>query len=189
MKVFTVFSCLVPMMITAFPTKFFGEWVLWHSTNPNIPDNRVIIHIYPDNLISLKYRFMRGPFVYHKSKIGNFEIIDNTGDLQRVDVNFHHKEEKFLSVYGIGFQNMNIKTLKKNINHTFKLSATFVGMDDIYLHSHSSTDDDECFHIVRSVRVNEPAVDIPLSTFVITQIIGTILGHLINQWVFQDING
>jgi hypothetical protein len=60
---------------------------------------------------------------------------------------------------------------------------TMPGMDDIYLQSIKRNDD--CFHIVRSVRINEPSVDIPISTFLITQIVGTILGHVINQVLFH----
>jgi len=170
----------------AFP-RFYGEWTLWHSTVPALPDNRVVIHIYPDNHLTMKYRFMKGPFVFHKSKVGIYSISTNNDDnyeeKHNVDVLFHHTEEIFLSAYGIGLQNFNIKTDKKKVNTKFRFSMTMAGTDDIYL---QSTKNDDCFHIVRSVRINEPSVDIPISTFVITQIVGTIMGHVINEILFHS---
>lgn len=169
----------------SFP-KFYGEWMLRHSTVPDLPDNRVVIHIYPDDQLTLKYRFTRGPIVFHKSKTGTYRVSkyqDEYENKHRVDVFFHHTEEVFLSVYGIGLQNFNIKTKKKTTKSMFHFLMTFVEMDDIYLQSISHTDD--CFHIVRSLRINEPSVDIPISTFVITQIIGCVLGHLINELLFH----
>lgn len=176
---------LQPQLVFSFP-KFYGEWTLWHSTVPDLPNNRVVVHIYPENQLSINYRFMRGPVVFHKSKTGTYQIFqdDHTDDeRRRVDVLFHHTEEVFLSVYGIGLQNFNIKTKKKTIRNHFSFSMTMPGMDDIYLQSIKRNDD--CFHIVRSVRINEPSVDIPISTFLITQIVGTILGHVINQVLFH----
>lgn len=176
--------------VEAFP-KFYGEWMLWHSTVPDLPDNRVVVHIYPDNQIKMKYRFMKGPVVFHKSKMGTYKIThqhiqeqeDEEEQRHKVDVLFHSTEEVFLSVYGIGLQNFNIKTKKKNTPSMYRFSMTFVGINDIYLQSIAHTDD--CFHIVRSVRINEPSVDIPISTFIITQIIGSIMGHMINQVLFH----
>lgn len=171
-------------LVQAFP-KFYGEWTLWHSTVPDLPDNRVVIHIYPDNQLTMKYRFMRGPVVYNKSKVGMYKIssVDNEYEKRSVEVLFHHTEEIFLSVYGIGLQNFNIKTKKKRETKRFSFAMTMAGTDDIYLQSIKRNDD--CFHIVRSVRINEPSVDIPISTFLITQIVGTILGHVINQVLFH----
>lgn len=169
--------------VLSFP-KFYGEWMLWHSTVPDLPDNRVVVHIYPDNQLSLKYRFMKGPVVYHKSKIGTYKIFpEEENEKRKVDVVFHHTEEVFLSMYGIGLQNFNIRTKKKRILNKFSFSMTMAGMDDIYLQSIRRNDD--CFHIVRSIRINEPSVDIPISTFFITQVVGTILGHVINQVLFH----
>jgi hypothetical protein len=170
----------------SFP-KFYGEWTLWHSTVPDLPDNRVVVHIYPDNQLSLSYRFMRGPVVYHKSKTGTYHMFqedyDKDDEKRKVDVLFHHTEEIFLSVYGMGLQNFNIKTKKKSIKTKYSFSMTMPDTDDIYLQSIVRNDD--CFHMIRSVRINEPSVDIPISTFLITQVLGTILGHVINQVLFH----
>lgn len=165
---------------------FYGEWTLWHSTTADLPDNRVVVHIYPDNQLTLNYRFTRGPMVCHKSKTGVYSILglDKHQEKHRVDVSFHHKEELFLSVYGIGLQNFNIRTKKEEDFSRFSFVMTMDGTDDIYLQS--TTHEDDCFHIVRSVRINEPSVDIPISTFLITQIIGTIIGHIINQVLFHS---
>ena len=72
---------------------------------------------------------------------------------------------------------------KKFVETNYEFAMTFVGVDDIYLQS--TTRHDDCFHIVKSARINEPSVDIPISTFLITQIIGCILGHMINQVLFH----
>jgi hypothetical protein len=186
-KVF-LFLAILAHTAYSFP-KLYGEWTLWHSTVPDLPDNRVVIHIYPDNQLTLKYRFMRGPVVYHKSKKGIFRVSeddpqDTDNGKGNVDVLFHHTEEIFLSVYGIGLQNFNIKTKSHREKSRFSFSMTMSSIDDIYLKSIIRNDD--CFHIVRSVRINEPSVDIPLSTFLITQIFATILGHIINEIVFHS---
>lgn len=179
-----IFFFLYFQGVFSFP-KFYGEWMLRHSTVPDLPDNRVVVHIYPDDQLTMKYRFTRGPIVFHKSKTGTYRISKyrQDDDKHKVDVFFHHTEETFLSVYGIGLQNFNIKTKKKTTTSMFHFLMTFVEMDDIYLQSISHTDD--CFHIVRSLRLNEPSVDIPISTFIITQIIGSILGHIINEILFH----
>lgn len=181
---------LLTCQVQAFP-KIYGEWTLWHSTLPHLPDNRVVVHIYPENKLSMKYRFMKGPIVFHKSKMGDFRITnmkrkEEEEEKHMVEVYFHKTEEVFLSVYGIGLQNFNIKTKKKHTKTRFEFTTTFAGVDDIYLQSTSQ--DNACFHLVRSVRINEPSVDIPISTFLITQVLGTILGHVINELVFHSSN-
>lgn len=185
MRFFFFFSLIVAT--TAFP-RFYGEWMLWHSTVRELPDNRVVIHIYPDDQVTLKYRFTRGPFVFHKSKQGHYSIRghDNNNDegRHRVDVSFHRTEEVFLSAYGIGLQNLRLKTRDEHgVRKRYEFSMMFSGTDDIYLQSTTNTDDS--FHIVKSARINEPSVDIPITTFIITQIIGTILGHVINELLFH----
>lgn len=186
MKMMFILFLLGVQSVISFP-KFYGEWTLWHSTIPDLPDNRAVVHIYPDNQLSLKYRFTRGPVVYHKSKIGTYQLFHSDVDdeeKRKVDVLFHHTEEVFLSVYGIGLQNFNIKTKKTTDKSQYSFSMTMPSTEDIYLQSIARNDD--CFHIVRSVRINEPSVDIPISTFLITQIVGTLLGHAINQFLFHS---
>ena len=81
MTLYTILCCLpfLAQPVVSFP-KFYGEWTLWHSTIPDLPDNRVVVHIYPDNQLSLSYRFMRGPVVYHKSKVGTYRIFQDDYD-------------------------------------------------------------------------------------------------------------
>lgn len=178
-----IFFLMMTAVVRAFP-RFYGEWMLWHSTVRELPDNRAVIHIYPDDQVTLKYRFTKGPFVFHKSKLGHYSIRGHEGDRHRVDVSFYRTEEVFLSAYGIGLQNMRIKTRDdSNVNRRYEFSMMFAGSDDIYLQSTTNTD--ECFHIVKSARINEPSVDIPITTFIITQVIGTILGHVINELLFH----
>lgn len=183
MRFFFFFFSLV-VATTAFP-RFYGEWMLWHSTVRELPDNRVVIHIYPDDQVTLKYRFTRGPFVFHKSKQGHYYIHKHDDEERhRVDVSFHRTEEVFLSAYGIGLQNLRIKTRDETKSKKdYRFSMIFAGTDDIYLQSTTNTDDS--FHIVKSIRIIEPSVDIPITTFIITQIIGTILGHVINELLFH----
>lgn len=182
-----LFFFLLMSHVEAFPKRFYGEWTLWHSTMPDLPDNRAVVHIYPENHLTFKYRFTRGPIVFHKTKKGLFRI-SNTDEFEeekhQVDVSFYDSEEYFLSVYGIGLQNFNIKTQKKDTKTDYKFALTMVGTDDIYLRCVDPQDD--CFHLVRSIRINEPSVDIPLSTFLITQIVGTLLGHVMNEWFFHS---
>lgn len=172
------------VFVSAFP-RLYGEWMLWHSTVPALPDNRVIIHLYPDNQITLKYRFTKGPFVFHKSKTGIYKMFkhEEENKSKRVEVLFRHSEEKFLSAYGIGLQDFNIQTAKKTTAIRYVFSVSIVGNDDIYLKTEHNND---CFHIVRSTRINEPSVDIPISTFLITQVLATILGHVINELLFHS---
>lgn len=168
------------------PSTLYGEWMLRHSTIPSIPGNRVIVHIYPENQITLCYRFMKGPFVFHKSQTGNYDLTPSHEDDQQhdVDVCIHHTLETFLSAYGIGLQDMNIRTSEKTLDTTYKMHMTRVGMDDLYLRSRSN--DGTCFHLVRSVRINEPSVDIPIMTFLITNIIGTLIGNIIHLLLFHS---
>lgn len=175
---------------TFIPTpRLYGEWMLWHSTLPNIPTNRAVIHIYPDNHVLLSYRFNKGPFVFHSRKSGIYNVIDmDNNDQVKLNIDFVRTEEHFLSAYGIGVENMNIKTKDILFLKRYTLCMTLVGMDDIYLrtcNSERTNKNDNCFHLVRSVRVNEPSIDIPFSSFVFTQIIATIIGHAINILLFH----
>lgn len=159
--------------------------MLRHSTIPSVPGNRVVVHIYPDDQITLCYRFMKGPFVFHKSQTGTYRIKPHSDkhDHADVDVCFHHNVETFLSVYGIGLQDMNIRTSEKSIDTIYQMHMMRVGMDDLYLRSRTS--DETCFHLVRSVRINEPSVDIPIMTFLITNLIATLIGNIIHLILFH----
>lgn len=164
-------------------TNLYGEWMLRHTTITDIPSNRVVVHIYPDEKLTICYRFTKGPFVFHKSKVGSYSVESLLDNQSNVDITFKHAEEQFLSGYGIGLQEMNIRTLRKKIDSSYFMSMTIVGTNDMYLRSR--TNDNVCFHLVRSVRINEPALDIPIATFIISQIIATLLGHVIHLILFH----
>lgn len=173
--------------------QLYGEWSLWHSNDASFKGpNRVLVYLHPDDMIDVCHTRHVGPFLVQDKRIGrwrgadpeNTECVINgldsvcTGD---VSIDFYSSERRLMSIMGIGINDCPLAFENKiSINNRMRLHV--VGRDDLFL---TSRMDDGCYyHLIRSIRTNQPSVDIPFSTLMSTQIVSmliTYLFHLIHK--------
>lgn len=162
-------------------SRLYGEWILWHSTFDTTTSpkntNRMVIHIYPHNKFTVSYRYANGPIVYNRHKIGTYR---NALDTTAINVSLHlvSRTDHLVSVCGLGLY---CKTRQDIIDEAYKLSMTCLGTDDIFLTDFHNTE--SAFHLVRSVRVVEPNIEVGLSSFLITQLLGIVINELLHIWL------
>lgn len=159
-------------------SRLFGEWIVWYSTQQDQLLNREIVHIYPDNKLLISHRYTKGPFVFHKEKFGEYKVYDK--ELSRVQLNIQKYKDTLISIYGVGINNINDVYIDMNV--ILNLNMYQVGNDDLYLFNKNRR-----FHLVKSVRINEPKVDIPLSTFIFTQILSLIFTQILHLIFMHNI--
>lgn len=147
------------------------------------PSNRAVVHIYPDNQLVVSYRFRTGPFVYNRQKQGQYSLVEEKPDKQIVSCVFHKKSDQLLSLYGVGLNEFGVVTTKEStMEEKYKYLLTMHDVENIFLNQNYDDHVDTVYvHLVRSVRVNEPSIDVPFSTFVFTQILGIIITNVINH--------
>lgn len=169
--------------MTIYRQRLYGEWIVWHSTNQEFL-NREVVHIYPNNKLVISYRYKKGPFLYHREKQGRYDIKiqDKESLTTTIDININGCKETLLSIYGVGIQDILGHLKTREIKYDLimmDMNIHCVGPDDLYLSSKNNQEND--YHLIRSVRINEPKIDIPISTFIFTQIIGTIISQILHS--------
>lgn len=183
----------------SFLRRLYGEWSLWHSTSPSFRSpNNVMVYLYPSFRVEIVARRMIGPFLYEERQSGKYMLTgvpecsiehDNDAGSQhadamsavctnRVRVEFFTRERRMLSVFGIGLDNAPIHTTLHVPEETQHISMDLhiIGHDDLFLSSLSSS-----YHLIRSIRPNEPSINVPFSTLVATQITGMYIAYLVHQ--------
>lgn len=171
-----------------FMAQLYGEWSLWHSTDPSFKGpNRVMVSLHPDNMIDVCHKRHMGPFLVRDKRIGKFIVSDDqqtaecvvsgldaicTGD---VIVDFYSSERRLLSVFGIGLDKCPL-IFENKIELESNMRLHVVGRDDLFLTS------DQCYyHLVRSIRANQPTVDVPLSTLMSTQLMSMLIAYMLHM--------
>jgi hypothetical protein len=156
--------------------QLYGEWSLWHSTAPNFRHpNSVMIYLYPHSRIEMSLRRTVGPFLFEDRRKGDYCVV---GTSDRVLVEFSSLDWKILSLFGIGFEvipiliPLDVPAHIQNMN----LDLSIVGNDDLFL-----TSDHHSYHLVRSIRTNEPSINVPFSTLVATQLTGMYITYCVEQ--------
>jgi len=161
------------------PKLLYGEWIIWHSTSPFLPyNNRVVVHIYPNEALTVSHRFSWGPLIYLREKVGSYTILEGTsGSGHRIDIRLKSLPDRVISCMGIefGFLGVEGKTdRRKDLMGRFDVHMSR-GCEDLFLSSSKNVG----FHLVRYIRVNEPGkADVPLGTFVMSQVLGSLIAHL-----------
>ena len=175
--------------------QLYGEWTMWHSHNPSFKgSNRMLVGLYPESNIEVSYREYKGPWLIETRKIGKFYFEDdftyNDDSTTNFDpicksnvcVQYNKKEQKVLSFLGIGFDDISPLHIE---SHDVKLNMKLyiVDRNDLFL----TMNQNEHYHLMRSIRVNEPAVNIPISTLIATNIVGMIMTALIHHYYILKI--
>ena len=181
----------------------FGEWSIWHSNFPTHEgSNKMRVYLFPERMIKVSHKKWQGPWLFEKCLKGQY-ILDKTNSLHneiyshKVVVQFNEYERRLISVLGIGVDDVPI-IFKKKINHNIDMHLNIVGRDDLFLKTTLSSvnklsdsiihDEDGVifYHLVRCIRSDEPSSNVPLSTFVVTQILGTGICYLIHFLFFHN---
>lgn len=166
--------------------RLYGEWIIWRSSSSKHTFlNRQIVSIYPNKKILVSYRYKKGPFLFCQEKQGLYTL--KKKKLYHnyiISLHFYSKKNKLLSVYGVGTQDFFDDYFNTNLlNETINMNMYCIGSDDLYLSSYT---DDINYHLIRSVRVNEPKIDVPISTLVFTQILSILITYVLH-FVFLHI--
>ena len=187
----------------------FGEWSVWHSNFPNfVGSNKMRVHLYPERVIEVAQRKYSGPWLYEKRFRGTYNLslngddddINTSRDASVVSLRFHDVEKKLVSVFGIGLDDVPILVYQeKDDDHNIDMHLNIAGRDDLFLTAPLSviqdmteytmplngSDDIICYHLVRSVRNDEPSPNVPISTFIATQILGTWICYILHYIFFH----
>lgn len=159
--------------ITSLKSQLYGEWSVWHSHEQG--SNKIVVGLYPESNIEICYRKYQGPWLIQTRKIGHFYIIGENDQEPLVSIQYNEKEYKILSFLGIGFDDISL-TRKDNYPINVDMKLYVVDRNDLFL----SMSNKEHYHLVRSVRVNEPDVNVPISTLIATNIFGMLMTELLH---------
>jgi hypothetical protein len=142
----------------------------------------------------VSHRFSWGPFVYLREKVGTYSILesaaaamDTSATKNRIEIRLKSLPDRMLSCMGIefGFMGLEGKTdRKKDLAGRFDVHLS-PGHEDLFLSSSMNVG----FHLVRYIRVNEPGdADVPLGSFVMSQVLGNIIAHFLVNGGFMHGN-
>lgn len=177
----------------------FGQWQLWHSNHPYYSTKgNVNINIFPENKIEVIQKYPKGIFIIQKreeglfflpqqmSKNKNSSSTPSFSSAQPIFLSLQKEETKFLSILGIGLDNLAIVNRKRNLQK-IRLFLYMISNDDLYLTTKrdrllnppsADFQDEVCFHMIRKLPNNEAKIDVPITSFFIS----TILSNLIIIW-------
>jgi hypothetical protein len=181
-------------------SQLYGEWTVWHSHHSSSKgSNRMLVGLYPESIIEVCYREYQGHWLIETRKIGEFQIQDdfiyNSPSIRfnqrqfdpvsksNVCVFYQKKERKILSFLGIGFDD--ISPLRTEEHHVrLNMTLYIVDRNDLFL----TISDQGHYHLMRSIRVNEPSVNVPISTLIATNLFGMVMTAVLHHYYFTNAN-
>jgi hypothetical protein len=172
--------------------QLYGEWTMWHSHNPSFKgSNRMLVGLYPESNIEVSYREYTGPWMIETRKIGTFHFdndlrYDDNDNKMKTDfdpicksnvcVEYKQKEKRVLSFLGIGFDDISPLQVESH-NVTLHMKLYIVDRNDLFL----TMNQNDHYHLMRSIRVNEPTINVPISTLIATNIVGMMMTAIIQH--------
>lgn len=189
------------MMDRAF---YYGEWSVWHSNLPKfMGPNKIMVNLFPHDELQISHKKFLGPFLYEKKWRGNYTVdsidsidsIDSPNHLANntlVHIQFHEMERYPVSLFGIGVDEIPLVMTRQPDVSTLKMDLNIVHNNDMYLTVPNSQlqkflrrslplDKTTSYHLVRSIYNDQPKVNVPISTFIATQLLGTLMGYVIHD--------
>jgi len=175
----------------------YGEWSVWHSDlYKSLPSNQMLVNLSPSFHFQVSEKKNMGPLLFEKKWLGEYEVVSSQcfGTFaqgfepwctSQIRVNRLDIEQIVVSFFGIGFDEAYFSR-RQPIDFSFNVKLDIIGKDDIYLSLENSDLQEivntrvpekgsSSYHLVRSVRINQPQVNIPLSTFLFTQVLGSCI--------------
>jgi hypothetical protein len=163
-----------------FDPKFYGEWSLWHSNIRNkLLSNKIIVSLYPENNFEYVEYKKIGPLIVEYLYDGNYKIFSNNFNINKDIGNVIFRQKnlkiKLISIFGIGFDELPI-ICNQSINKKVRLNYNIIGKDDIFLNKYNNY-----FHLIRHTRSNDPNINVPLSTLLLSNIIGLLFSYFLHK--------
>ena len=169
--------------------QLYGEWIIAHSNHPDFQSvNSKMVTLYPKRDIVISHLQYIGPFLCSFEKSGEFEIFckDDVCNLEEdiiCDIRIRWKEEKHYldAVLGIGVREVIREFYSQSMDHEAHLSLHIFEKNNLYL----SNGVNHHLHLIRNIQQNRPSVETPLSTFIFSQILGSLLIKILHHH-FKD---
>lgn len=109
-----------------------------------------------------------------------------------VDIEFSEIAHFLVSFFGIGVDELAPLTVTKSESSRVRMELQIVGSNDIFLVVENQQlhpflrrplplNKTTSYHLVRSVQNDQPKVNVPISTFIVTQLLGTLMGYFIHD--------
>lgn len=169
--------------------QLYGEWIIAHSNHPDFKSvNSKMITLYPKRDIVVSHLQYIGPFICSFEKCGEFDVhckdTCTEDDDIICDITIQWKEEKQYidAILGIGVKEILREISSKQINYNTSFSLHIFENNNLYL----SNGINHHLHLIRNIQQNRPNVETPLSTFIFSQMLGTILINLLHHY-FKNI--
>lgn len=168
--------------------QLYGEWIIAHSNHPDFKSvNSKMITLYPRKDIVTSQPQYIGPFLCSFERCGEFEVCcrdtcnSDDGDVI-CDITIRWKEEKRYidAILGIGIKG--VQVYSESLDYTTNLSLHIFEKNNLYL----SDGLNHHLHLIRNIQQNRPSTETPLSTFIFSQILGTVLVNLLHHY-FKNI--
>lgn len=173
--------------------QLYGEWIVLHSNIPIFSStNSKIVTIFPKKRIVCRTFKTRGPLLNRNEYSGEFliECLDkdegcriDEDNVCDISIMWKKKKSYVESFFGIGLSEISqkIETTPVGDAHNINITLNVLENNNLYL-----SNDDYHLHLIRNVTPNRPENNIALSSFIATQIFGSILLHFLHTY-FQDL--
>ena len=109
-----------------------------------------------------------------------------------VDIEFSEIAHFLVSFFGIGVDELAPITVTKSDSSRVQMELQIVGSNDIFLTVQNQQlhpflrrplplNKTTSYHLVRSIQNDQPKVNVPISTFIVTQLLGTLFGYILHD--------
>jgi len=114
-----------------------------------------------------------------------------------VDIEFSEIAHFLVSFFGIGVDELTPLTVTKSDSSRVQMELQIVGSNDIFLTVQNQQlhpflrrplplNKTTSYHLVRSVQNDQPKVNVPISTFLVTQLLGTLFGYILHDQMCRN---
>jgi len=187
---------------------YYGEWSVWHSNLPQfMGPNKIMVNLFPHDELQISHKKFLGPFLYEKKWTGRYTLDSNHNkDVSLpssmngwkpvcegvVHLAFCEMERYPVSLFGIGIDEIPLPMTTRPDSSLLTMDLSIVGNDDMYLTVSNAelqkflrralpVDKTTSYHLVRSIQNDQPKVNVPISTFIATQLLGTLMGYVVHD--------
>ena len=184
---------------------YYGEWSVWHSNLPQfMGPNKIMVNLFPHDELQISHKKFLGPFLYEKKWTGRYTLDPKEekggGQSEKwkpvcegvVHLSFCEMERYPVSLFGIGVDEIPLAMTTRPDSSLLTMDLSIVGNDDMYLTVSNTElqkflrrslplDKTTSYHLVRSIQNDQPKVNVPISTFIATQLLGTLMGYVVHD--------
>lgn len=165
----------------------YGEWSLWYANLHSFAGpNKIMVYLYPKTNLEIVYKRTIGPCLFVDRELGSFNgnleewrEDRSSSSLRRVHVNvtFTERSRSMVSFLGIGVEELDLRYPIPLRGNQENMELVIVGRDDLFL---TTPKTQTTYHLIRSSWINQPSINVPFSTLVATQVVGTVIGFFLH---------